>query len=105
MSKRRVVFIVTQDCQLRCNYCYLIGKNKAGKMTWETAKQIADYLMSLPVVEDEAIEESSRITKIPEANFDQLTARIVQLQNDNKSLNIQHNIIFKSNEKEEVTKI
>ena len=55
MSKRRVVFIVTQDCQLRCNYCYLIGKNKAGKMTWETAKQIADYLMSLPVVEDEAI--------------------------------------------------
>ena len=26
-------------------------------------------------------------------------------QNDNKSLNIQHNIIFKSNEKEEVTKI
>ena len=38
------------------------------------------------VVEDEAIEESSRITKIPEANFDQLTARIVQLQNDNKSL-------------------
>lgn len=55
MSKRRVVFIVTQDCQLRCNYCYLIGKNKAGRMTWETAKQIADFLMSLPVVEDEAI--------------------------------------------------
>lgn len=55
MAKRRVVFIVTQDCQLRCNYCYLVGKNQAGRMTWETAKCIADFLMSLPVKEDEAI--------------------------------------------------
>lgn len=55
MSKRRVVFIVTQDCQLRCKYCYLVGKNAEGKMTWETAKQIADFLMSLPVTEDEVI--------------------------------------------------
>lgn len=55
MSKRRVVFIVTQDCQLRCKYCYLVGKNKKGKMTWETAKRIVDFLMSLPVSEDEAI--------------------------------------------------
>ena len=52
MSKRRIVFIVTQDCQLRCKYCYLVGKNNVGKMTWETAKSIADFLMSLPVVED-----------------------------------------------------
>lgn len=55
MSKRRVVFIVTQECQLRCNYCYLVGKNSNGKMTWESAKQIADFLMSLPVSEDEVI--------------------------------------------------
>ena len=55
MSKRRVIFIVTQDCQLQCKYCYLVGKNHNGKMTWETAKQIVDFLMSLPVVEDEAI--------------------------------------------------
>lgn len=55
MAKRRIVFIVTQDCQLRCKYCYLVGKNNERKMTWETAKKIADFLMSLPVVEDEAI--------------------------------------------------
>lgn len=55
MAKRRIVFIVTQDCQLRCHYCYLVGKNKAGKMTWETAKRTVDFLMSLPVREDEAI--------------------------------------------------
>ena len=55
MSKRRVVFIVTQDCQLRCNYCYLVGKNSAGRMTWESAKHIADFLLSLPVVEDTVI--------------------------------------------------
>lgn len=55
MSKRRIVFIVTQDCQLRCNYCYLVGKNQTGKMTWEKAKKIVDFLMSLPVEENEAI--------------------------------------------------
>lgn len=52
MAKRRVVFIVTQDCQLRCNYCYLVGKNNTGKMTWETARETVDFLMSLPVVEE-----------------------------------------------------
>ena len=55
MAKRRIVFIVTQDCQLRCNYCYLVGKNKEGKMTWGTAKSIVDFLMSLPVVENEVV--------------------------------------------------
>ena len=55
MSKRRVVFVVTQDCQLQCNYCYLVGKNKESKMTWEIAREIVDFLMSLPIVEDEAI--------------------------------------------------
>lgn len=55
MSKRRVVFIVTQDCQLQCKYCYLIGKNNKGRMTWETARQIADFLVSLPIEEDEVI--------------------------------------------------
>lgn len=55
MSKRRIVFIVTQDCQLRCNYCYLIGKNQKGRMTWGTARQIVDFLMSLPVKENEVI--------------------------------------------------
>lgn len=55
MSKRRVVFIVTQDCQLRCNYCYLVGKNRNGRMTLESAKNIADFLLSLPVREDSVI--------------------------------------------------
>lgn len=55
MAKRRVVFIVTQDCQLRCNYCYLVGKNTEGRMTWGTAKEIADFLMSLPVKENEVV--------------------------------------------------
>lgn len=55
MSKRRVVFIVTQDCQLRCNYCYLINKNNNKKMTWKSAKKIADFLLSLPVIDDTVI--------------------------------------------------
>lgn len=57
MPKRRIIFIVTQDCQLRCNYCYLIGKNNVGKMTWETAKEIVDFLMSLPIAKEDPVFE------------------------------------------------
>lgn len=55
MPLRRIVFIVTQDCQLNCSYCYLVGKNQTGKMTWETAKKTVDFLMSLPVTEDRVV--------------------------------------------------
>lgn len=55
MSLRRIVFILTQDCQLSCKYCYLVGKNNSGKMTWDTAKKIVDYLMSLPACEESLV--------------------------------------------------
>ncbi len=43
-----VTFIVTQDCQLACKYCYLVGKNKNGRMSLEIAKKAVDYVISNP---------------------------------------------------------
>ena len=40
-----ITFIVTQDCQLACKYCYLVGKNQNGKMSLETAKKAVDYIL------------------------------------------------------------
>jgi uncharacterized protein len=40
-----VTFIVTEDCQLRCKYCYLAGKNKTRKMDFEVARATIDYLL------------------------------------------------------------
>lgn len=42
---RTVTFIVTEDCQLRCKYCYLVGKNSARKMDFEVARATVDYLL------------------------------------------------------------
>lgn len=52
---KRIIFIVTQDCQLRCRYCYLVGKNSKGVMSWDMAKSIADFLLTLPVGEDSVL--------------------------------------------------
>lgn len=43
---KNIIFIVTQDCQLACKYCYLVGKNNQGKMDFETARESIDYLFS-----------------------------------------------------------
>ena len=26
---------VTEDCNLRCTYCYMVGKNNVNRMNWE----------------------------------------------------------------------
>lgn len=42
---KSIMFIVTEDCNLICKYCYLTGKNKINKMNFETAKQAIDMLL------------------------------------------------------------
>jgi uncharacterized protein len=44
-SAKSVTFIVTEDCQLRCRYCYLHGKNRDGRMDFDIARRTVDYLM------------------------------------------------------------
>lgn len=48
MSERTFTFIVTEACQLRCKYCYLIGKNYAHKMTFGVARKAIDYIFAEP---------------------------------------------------------
>ena len=40
-NHKKIMLIITENCNLRCIYCY--EKNKNGKsMTFETAKEILD---------------------------------------------------------------
>lgn len=41
-----VTFIVTEDCNLRCKYCYIVHKRSDSKMKFDTAKQAVDYLLT-----------------------------------------------------------
>lgn len=45
-----ITFIVTQDCNLRCKYCYEVNKNSKNKMTFDVAKQAIDYILSNPQI-------------------------------------------------------
>jgi len=40
-----ITFSVTEECNLRCKYCYMTGKNNVKKMSFETAKKAIDYIL------------------------------------------------------------
>ncbi len=42
---KTVTFVVTEDCQLRCRYCYLVGKNSRNRMGFDVARRSIDYIM------------------------------------------------------------
>jgi len=42
---KTVTFIVTENCQLRCKYCYLVGKHAGGRMDFDIARRTVDYLI------------------------------------------------------------
>jgi uncharacterized protein len=42
---KNITFIVTEACQLRCGYCYIVGKNEINKMSWTVAKTAIDYIL------------------------------------------------------------
>lgn len=52
---RTITFIVTEACQLRCTYCYLVGKNNTNKMTFDVAKRTIDYVFSEPRLNSENV--------------------------------------------------
>ena len=43
-----VTFIVTEDCNLRCKYCYQVHKNNKKRMSFEIAQKAVDYLLDHP---------------------------------------------------------
>lgn len=40
-----LTFCVTEDCNLACKYCYMVGKNNKRKMTFEKAREIVDFVL------------------------------------------------------------
>ncbi|MEZ3591727.1 MAG: radical SAM peptide maturase, CXXX-repeat target family [Muribaculaceae bacterium] len=52
-SARTITFIVTEACQLRCTYCYLVGKNDINKMPLDVATKAIDYVFSEPRLNSE----------------------------------------------------
>ncbi len=44
-----LTFIVTEDCQLRCKYCYICGKNSINIMSFENAQKAIDNILVDPV--------------------------------------------------------
>lgn len=43
-----ITFIVTEDCNLRCKYCYQANKNCENDLDFETAKKAIDYILDNP---------------------------------------------------------
>lgn len=43
-----VTFVVTEDCNLCCKYCYQVHKNSKSRMTIETAKNAVDFILENP---------------------------------------------------------
>lgn len=54
-NAKQITFIVTQDCQLACKYCYLVGKNSSHKMSFETAKRVVDMMLDGEFKEDSVV--------------------------------------------------
>ncbi|MDR3108745.1 MAG: radical SAM peptide maturase, CXXX-repeat target family [Planctomycetaceae bacterium] len=46
VSVRNITFVLTEDCQLRCKYCYICGKNSFAVMSFDVAKQAIDYVLT-----------------------------------------------------------
>ena len=42
---QQITFVVTQECNLRCKYCYMTDKNKCNVMSFDVAKNAIDYFI------------------------------------------------------------
>ncbi len=54
-SAQTITFIVTDDCNLRCKYCYVTHKCSTKKMSFETAKQFIDTILTTDIHYSDAV--------------------------------------------------
>lgn len=52
---QNLTFIVTEDCNLRCKYCYVTHKSSNARMTFETVKKFIDYIFKIKRNEQHAV--------------------------------------------------
>lgn len=50
-----ITFCVTEECNLRCKYCYMTGKNSFKCMSLEVAKDAVDFFLAQPVTMDAVV--------------------------------------------------
>ena len=48
-TAQSITFIVTEDCNLRCKYCYITHKSSNKRMSFETAKRFIDYILTADI--------------------------------------------------------
>lgn len=41
-----ITLVITQDCNLRCRYCYMTSKNRDNIMSYDTGKKAIDYFLT-----------------------------------------------------------
>lgn len=54
-SVQNLDFIVTEDCNLRCKYCYICHKASGHVMNYEVAKKFIDYVMTETFTKEPAV--------------------------------------------------
>ena len=54
-NAQSITFIVTEDCNLRCKYCYITHKASNRKMSYEVAKKFIDYILNENIKYQEAV--------------------------------------------------
>ena len=54
-TAQTLTFIVTEDCNLRCSYCYITHKSSNKKMSFEVAKKFIDYVLSEEMIRPKGV--------------------------------------------------
>lgn len=54
-SAQTITFIITEDCNLRCKYCYITHKASDKKMNFKTAQLFIDYILTEDFKREEAV--------------------------------------------------
>lgn len=50
-----ITFVVTEDCNLRCKYCYISHKSSNQRMDFDVAKKFIDYILTASIKRSEAV--------------------------------------------------
>ena len=50
-----ITFCVTEECNLRCKYCYMTGKNSFKRMSLDVAKRAVDFFLNQPPEEETVV--------------------------------------------------
>ncbi|EPR14575.1 radical SAM peptide maturase, CXXX-repeat target family [Ruminiclostridium papyrosolvens] len=54
-KSQNITFIVTEDCNLRCKYCYITHKSSNKRLNFETAKKFIDWFFENKFEKDDSV--------------------------------------------------